>query len=326
MHRRRFFTLLGATVASGPARAQQTRRKLVGFLGSETPVQWADRLRAFRAGLADAGYFEGQNLSIEYRWAEGRNDQLPTLANELVRLEVDVLVVLGNTASALVAKASTSTIPIVFRIAGNPVEVGLVGSLSRPGGNVTGVTTLGAELAPKQLELLHELVPSASSFALLVNPTNPALASIQSKDIPAAAQARGLRMRIVNASASSDFQALFSSLKEPRVDGLLIGADTFFNARSAELAALALKFEIPAISPYRQFALAGGVMSYGGDLAAASRQAGAYAGKILKGEKPADLPIEQSSRFEFVINLKSTKALGLPVPPSLLTRADEVIE
>ena len=237
-----------------------------------------------------------------------------------------MLVVLGGTASALAAKTATATLPVVFRIAVDPVEVGLVASLNRPGGNVTGVTTMGAELGSKQLELLRELAPATTVVALLSNPTNPSIARIQSKDVPAAALKLGIDLHVLNASVERDFDAAFAKMRELHVGGLVIGADTFLNARSEQLAALAARHAVPSISPYREFTRAGGLMSYGASISGASRQAGIYVGRILKGEKPADLPIEQPTLFEFVMNVKAAKALGLSVAPTLLARADEVIE
>jgi len=254
MHRRDFIALTGGAVASLPgiARAQQTALPVIGFLGGETSAIWADRVAAFRKGLNETGYVEGRNVAIEYRWAEGQNERLPALAADLVQRQVSVLVALGGTASALAAKNATAAIPIVFRMATDPVESGLVVSLSRPGGNITGVTTMGVELGSKQLELLHELAPAASVIALLVNPTNPTITQIQSREVPAAARKLGLQLHVLNASAEGDFDALFAKMKELRVAGLIIGADTFLNARSEQLAALAVRHSLPSISPYRK--------------------------------------------------------------------------
>jgi putative ABC transport system substrate-binding protein len=328
MHRRQFIALIGGSVALLPsvARSQQAAMPVIGFLGSETATSWDDRLKAFRQGLGDAGFVEGRNVAIEYRWAEGHNDRLPMLAADLVQRQITALVVLGGTASALAAKAASTAVPVIFRIAVDPVEAGLVTSLNRPGGNVTGVTTMGAGLGPKQLELLHELVPAASMVALLSNPTNPSIARIQSRDTLQAARKLGLQLHTLNASEEHDFEPVFAKMKELRVTGLVIGADTFLNARSERLAALATRYAIPSVSPYKEFTQAGGLMSYGADISGASRQAGMYTGRILKGEKPADLPIQQPTLFEFVINLKSAKSLGLLVSPTLLARADNVIE
>ena len=274
-------------------------------------------------GLAVQGQ---RNIKIEYRWAEGHNERLPGLATDLVRQRVTILVALGGTASVLAAKAATKTIPIIFRMATDPVVSGLVASFNRPGGNVTGVTTMGADLGSKQLEMLHELVPAATVMALLINPTNPSIAQVQSRDVPPAALRLGLQLHLLNASTEDDFDPVFSTLKKLGVGGLVIGADTFLNAKSKHLASLAVRNSIPTISPYRQFTKAGGLMSYGANINAASRQAAAYVGRILNGEKPADLPILQPTVFELTINVRSGKALGLAVPPMLLARADEVIE
>jgi ABC-type uncharacterized transport system substrate-binding protein len=327
MHRRQFLWLIGSSAASltSVARAQQ-RMPVIGFLGSETAALWNDRVMAFREGLTDAGFTEGRNVAIEYRWAEGHNDRLPMLAAELVRRQVSALVVLGGTASAVAATGATTTIPIVFRIAVDPVASGLVASFNRPGGNVTGVTTMGADLGPKQVELLHELVPAASELALLSNPTNPSIARVQLQNIPEAAQKLGLKLHVLIASEERDFEVAFARMKELRVGGLVIGADTFLNARSEHLAELAAHHAIPTISPYREFPRAGGLMSYGASISGASRQAGVYAGRILKGEKPADLPIQQPTLFEFIINVKAVKALGLSLSSTLFSRADELIE
>jgi putative ABC transport system substrate-binding protein len=308
--RRDFITLLGGAAAWPlAARAQQSGMPVIGLLGSATPDWYAERLRAFREGLGETGYVEGRNVTIDYRWAEGRNDRL-----------------LGNTASALAAKAASSSTPIVFRIAADPVEVGLVASLARPGGNLTGVTTLGVEVGPKQLALLHEVVPAATVVALLINPTNPALAETQSRVLPAAARTLGLSLHVLNASTDRDFDAVFASLAELRAGALVIGVDAFFNSRSDRLAALAARHAVPTVSAYQEFTAAGGLMSYGGSIVASSRQAGVYAGRILKGEKPADLPVMQSTKVNLIINLRTAKTLGLNVPIQLLARTDEVIE
>ena len=328
MRRREFIILFGgAATAAWPlaARAQQTL-PVIGLLGSETANWYVDRLRAFREGLGETGHIEGRNVMIDYRWAEGRNDRLPPLAAELVQQHVAVIATLGNTAATLAAKAATATIPIVFRIAADPVEVGLVASLARPGGNLTGVTTLGVEVGPKQLELLHEVVPAVTVVALLINPTNPALAETQSRVLPTAASSLGLSLHILNASTDRDFDAVFASLAQLRAGGLVIGVDAFFNSRSDQLAALAARHAVPTISAYQEFTAAGGLMSYGGSIVASSRQAGVYAGRILNGEKPADLPVMQSTKVSLIINLKTAKALGLNVPITLQAAADEVIE
>jgi putative ABC transport system substrate-binding protein len=327
MRRREFITLLGGAAALPLAvHAQQSAVPVVGLLGSASPAFYEDRLRAFRQGLSETGFDEGRNVIIEYRWSGSRNDQLPALAADLVRQQVAAIVALGNTASALAAKAATSSIPIVFRIAANPVEAGLVASLAHPGGNLTGVTTLGVEAGPKQLELLSELIPAASVVGLLVNPTNPILAETQSRDLQAAAHSLGLNLHVLPARIEGDFHSAFETLVRLRGGGLVIGADTFFNSRSGLLAELATHHAIPAISPYREFSAAGGLMSYGGGVTASSRQAGVYTGRILNGERPADLPVQQATKLDMIINLKTAKTLGLKVPLTLQVAADEVIE
>jgi putative tryptophan/tyrosine transport system substrate-binding protein len=328
VNRHEFITLLGGAAVAWPlaARAQQPAMPVIGLLGSASPDFYEDRLRAFRQGLSETGFEEGRNVIIEYRWSGSRNDQLQALAADLVRRQVAVIVALGNTASALAAKAATSSIPIVFRIAANPVEAGLVASLAHPGGNLTGVTKLGVEAGPKQLELLCELIPAASVVGLLVNPTNPTLAETQSRDLQAAAHSLGLNLHALHASIEGDFYSAFETLVRLRGGGLVIGADTFFNSRSELLAQLATRHAIPTISPYREFPAAGGLMSYGGGVIASSRQAGVYTGRILKGERPADLPVQQTTKVDLIINLKTAKTLGLKVPLTLQVAADEVIE
>ena len=332
LQRREFITLLSSASAAPSllwplaARAQQPTMPVIGFLGSETPDIFAGRLRAFRQGLSETGYVEGQNVAIEYRWAMGRYDHLPALAADLVRREVTVIATIGGTPAALAAKASTTSIPIVFQIGIDPIQIGLVGSLARPGGNLTGVTTLAVEVGPKRLELLHEMVPTATSIALLINPTNPTLAATLSKDIQAVARTLGLELHVLQASTEGDFDTVFATLVKLRVGGLVIGTDAFFNSRSEQLAGLALLNSMPAIYQYPEFATAGGLMSYGSSYADAHRLVGAYIGRILKGDRPADLPIQQATKVELIINLKTAKALGLTVPLSLLGRADEVIE
>jgi putative ABC transport system substrate-binding protein len=325
MRRREFITLLGGAAAGWPltARAQQPAMPVIGYLGGNSPDLWASRLRAFRQGLSETGYIEGRNVAIEYRWAEGHYDRLPAFAADLVRRQVSVIVAAGNTPAIVAAKAATATIPIIFLTAADPVEAGLVASLNRPGGNLTGVTVLSLELGPKVLEVLHESVPTANTIALLVNPTNPILAETLSRDLLATARRLGLQLHVLHAGTESDFDRVFATLVQLRVGGLVIGAETLFTSGSERLAALALRHAVPTIY---QFAVAGGLMSYGANLSDGHRLVGVYTGQILKGEKPSDLPVQQSTKVELVINLKTAKALGLVVPPALLARADEVIE
>jgi putative ABC transport system substrate-binding protein len=327
MRRRQFITLLGGAAVVVPlaVRAQQPTVPVIGFLGSDSPDLYADRLRAFRQGLKEADYVEGQNVVIEYRWAEGRNDRLPMLAADLVRRQVAVIVT-STTPSALALKTATTTIPVVFFVAGDPVALGLVASLNRPGGNFTGTTTLTLEVGSKWLQLLHEMVPTANSFGLLLNPTSPNLAEAQSRDLKAAARTLGLKIHVLQASTDSDIETGFASLVQLHAGGLVISSDSFFFTRSEQLATLATRHAMPAIFGFREFAVAGGLMSYGGNIADSHRWLGVYTGRILKGEKPADLPVQQSTKFELIINLKTAKALGIEVPLSMLMRVDETIE
>jgi putative ABC transport system substrate-binding protein len=328
MKRRAFITLLGGAAAAWPvaARAQQSAMPVIGYLGSESPDVFAGRLRAFRQGLSETGYVEGKNVAIEYRWAENQHDRFPALMADLVRREVTVIVAVTGTPPAFAAKAATATIPIVFVTAGDPVALGLVASLNRPGGNLTGVATLTVELGPKQLEVLHELVPTATIIALLVNPTNPTNAETLSRQLQAAARTLGLQLHVLHASTEREFDAVFASLPRLRAGALVIGSDPFFNSRSQQLAALALRHAIPTMYPFREYALAGGLISYGNSFADAHRHVGIYTGNILNGEKPGNLPVQQSTKVELIINLKTANALGLTVPLSLLGRVDEVIE
>jgi putative ABC transport system substrate-binding protein len=324
--RRDLLAILGGAAAAWPlaARAQQGALPVIGFLGSDSPDLYTDRLHAFRQGLKETGYVEGQNLAIEYRWAEGRNDQLSTLAADLVHRQVAVIAAF-TTPSTLALKAATSTIPIVFFTAGDPVALGFVASLNRPGGNLTGTTTLTLEVGSKWLQLLHEMVPTATTFALLVNPTSPNLADAQSKDLQAAARTLGLQIHVLQAS-TDELNTVFERLVQLQAGGLVISSDSFLFARSEQLAALAVRHAVPTIFGFREFAVAGGLMSYGANLRDQDRTMGVYTGRILKGEKPADLPVQQATKIELVINLKTAKALSLTVPPTLLARADEVIE
>ena len=328
MRRREFITLLGGAAAAAwplAARAQQRAMAVIGFVGSDSPDLYAGRLRAFRLGLKATGFIEGQNVAIEYRWAEGRNDSLPALTNDLVRRQVAVIVA-TTTPSALAATAATKTIPIVFFVAGDPVELGLAASLNRPGGNLTGATTLTLEVGKKRLELLHEMIPTATSIAVLVNPTSPNLAEAQSRDLQAAARSIGLQVHVLQASTDRDFDKVFTSVAELRAGGLVMSSDSFFFSRSEQLATLAARHKVPTIYGFRESAVAGGLMSYGGSLAESHRWVGIYTGRILKGEKPADLPVQQSTKVELIINLSAASTIGLEVPPALIARADEVIE
>jgi putative ABC transport system substrate-binding protein len=325
MKRRTFITLLGGAAAWPLAvHAQQTAMPVIGFLNSETPSGYAPFVAGFRQGLAEAGFFEGHNVTIEYRWAEGHSDRLPALAAELVRRQVAVIGAAG-TPSALAAKAATTTIPIVFSTAADPVAEGLVASLARPGGNVTGVTNLGVELVQKQVEMLHQMVPKATAIAALVDPTQ-AFAEIATKDALAAGRALGLQIHIVHASSAREIEGAFAALPQLGAGGLVICPSPFSVSRRGQIAALALRQGVPTIFFSREFPAAGGLMSYGVNVSDGYRQVGTYAGRILKGEKPGDLPVQQSTKFELVINLNTAKALGLIVPPTLLARADEVIE
>jgi putative ABC transport system substrate-binding protein len=326
MRRRDFITLVsGAATWPLAVQAQQPAMPVIGFLGGGSADTDADRVRAFHQGLREIAYVEDTNVTIEYRWADGQYDRYPTLAADLVRRQVNVIVSSGGTPVALAAKAATATIPIVFQLAVDPVKFGLVTSLNRPGGNLTGVVTLNLEIAPKRLQLLHELVPTASVIALLVNPASP-VAEPLSQTVQAAARTLGMQFHVVQSSTERDFDTAFASLVQLRAGGLVIGADALFTSRSEQLAALARRHAVPTIYQYRKFAAAGGLMSYGGSIADIYRQMGIYTGRILKGEKPADLPVQQSTKVELIINLTSAKALGITVPISLLGRADEVIE
>jgi putative ABC transport system substrate-binding protein len=324
MRRRDFITVLGGTAAAWPlaARAQQAAMPVVGLLSGASAH--GEPRAAFRQGLQEAGYREGQNVAMEYRWAEDHYDRLPALAADLVRRRVTAIVTAGIPA-ALAAKAATTTIPIVFQGGFDPVEIGLVASLNRPGGNLTGATSLGLELGPKRLEAMHELIPAAKVFALLVNPGHPNAAS-QSREMQTAARALGLEVRIVRARAANEFDAAFASLAQVGADGLVIGIGQPFIGGVGQLGELAARRKVPAIFSGGEFVAAGGLMSYGGGGQEGNRLAGFYVGRILKGEKPADLPVQQSTKIELIINLTTAKALGLTVPLSLLGRADELIE
>ncbi len=322
--RRRELLLLwaGAMTMARVLRAQQSTVPVIGILDSGSPGRnWVE---AFRQGLGETGYVEGRDVAIEYRWARGQYDRLPALATDLVRHQVAVIAA-TSTPPALAAKAATTTIPIVFTTGSDPVEFGLVTSLSRPGGNLTGVTRMNLELGPKRLDLLHELVPSAAIIGLLVNPTNPNT-EILSRDVTAAGGSLGVQIHVLQARTEAEFAAAFEGLKELRAGALLIGPDPFFNTRIAQLAALTISNAVPTMYQYREFAAAGGLSSYGGSLTDSHRQVGVYVGRILAGAKPSDLPVEQSTKVELIINLKTAGALGVTIPPAILARADEVIE
>jgi putative tryptophan/tyrosine transport system substrate-binding protein len=326
MRRRGLFAVVGGAVAWPLAvLAQQPAMPVVGFLGTTTPDDFADRVAAFRGGLMDFGYVEGQNVVIEYRWPEGNYDRLATLAADLVRRQVAVIAAVGGEPSAFAAKAATATIPIVFSIGRDPVRLGLVANLNRPGGNITGVNFLQSELGAKRLGLLHELLPKASAIGMLVNPTF-ADAETHARDLKEAALPLGLQIHVVKARTTDDIDTAFATLVQQKVDALMLANDAFFHGQRRQLTALAARYAMPAVYFWRDFAVDGGLMSYSPSLAQAYRQVGIYTGRILKGAKPADLPVIQPTKFEFVINLKTAKTLGLTFPPGLLAIADEVIE
>jgi putative ABC transport system substrate-binding protein len=326
MKRREFITLLGGAAAAWPlaARAQQqAATPLVAFLNSGSPDGYAPMVAAFRQGLKEAGFVEGQNVTVEYRWADGQYDRVPLMALELVGRQVAVIV--ANTPGVLAIKTAITTIPIVFTTTTDPVQIGLVASLNRPGGNVTGVTSLGVEVAPKLMELAHELVPAATIIALLANPTSYN-AENNTRDLQAAARTLGLQLHVLHVSTERDFDTAFATLVQLRAGALVIGNDAFFVSRIEQLAVLALRHAVPTIHQDRAFVAAGGLMSYGGRFTDSYRLAGNYTGRILKGEKPADLPVQQATKIELIINMKTAKALGLTFPLTILGRADEVIE
>jgi putative ABC transport system substrate-binding protein len=326
MRRREFITLLGGAAAWPlAARAQQSAMPVVGFLSSASPGAWKPYLDAFRLGLNEAGYVEGRTVAIEYRWAEGQYERLPLLAADLVARNVALLVSTGGTPTALAATAATKTIPIVFTLGADPVKLGLVASLNRPGGNVTGVNLFVSQMEGKRLGLLRELVPTAALIAVLVNP-NDQNAATQLKDVQGAAHALGQQIHILHATSDAELDAAFVTVRQVGAGALLVAGDPFFNSRRTYIVALAARHTIPAIYEQREYALAGGLMSYGTNLPDGYHQVGLYAARILKGESPADLPVVQSTKFQFVINLTTAKALGIVVPPMLSARADEVIE
>jgi ABC-type uncharacterized transport system substrate-binding protein len=327
VRRRTFITLVGGAAAwPVAARAQQPAMPIVGFLNPNSPDGHTERLRGFRQGLRETGYVEGTNIAIEYRWAEGQFDKLPAQAAELVRRQVTLIVATGGVSSAIAAKAATRTIPIVFIVAEEPVRVGLVASLARPGGNLTGINFLNNELAAKRLGLLRELVPGAARVAVLVNPANATTAETTLRNVEAASRAMGLQIQVMHASTSHEINGAFASLGRERPDALFVGGDAFFNSRSVQIANLASRHAIPATYADRVLPEHGGLMSYGSNIVDAWRQVGVYTGQILKGAKPADLPVLQATKFELVINAETARMLGLTIPPTLLAAADEVIE
>ena len=327
MKRREFIRLLGSAAAAWPlaARAQQPAMPVIGYLGAQSPAAFASRVRAFRQGLGETGYVEGRNVAIEFRWAEGQHDRLSALAADLIGRQVAVIVAPGGVPAALAAKSATTTIPIVFEMGADPIAMGLVGSLNRPEGNLTGVSSLNVEVTPKRLEILHEMVPAAAVVAVLVNPTSPT-ADSQLRNLQAAARALGLQLHVLYASTERDFDTVFVTLLQLRAGGLVVASDGFFATHSEQLAALTVRHAVPAIHQSRDFSIAGGLMSYGGNFVESHRQAGVYTGRIIKGDKPADLPVQQVTKVELCINLNTAKALGFTFPLSLLGRADEVIE
>ena len=326
MKRREFITLLGSAAAAWPlgANAQQPAMPVIGFLNGASPDGYAPMVAAFRQGLKETGYVEGQNVAIEYRWANGQYDDLAALVGDLVRRRVSVIAATSTPAN-LVAKASTTTIPIVFTTGSDPVQLGLVASLSRPGGNVTGVTQMTGEVAPKRLELAHELVPKATVFGLLINPKNPFAETVK-RNSQAAALKLGLQLNVLHASTEAELDDAFTTFRQTQAGALILGTDAFFNSHLEQVAALAIRNSVLAIYEYHQFVAAGGLASYGGSIIESYRLAGVYTGRILKGEKPADLPVQQATKVELIINLKTAKALGITVPQSVQSRADEVIE
>ena len=329
MRRRDFITLIGGAAATAfpfAVRAQQPAMPVIGFLGSTSTNTYTIRLRGFHQGLKEAGYVEGQNVAIEYRWAEGQYERLPALATELVQRQVAVIAAAGGTPSALAAKTATSTIPIVFDTATDPIKLGLVASLNRPGGNLTGVTNQNVEVGPKRLAILRELIPTATTIAVLVNPASPDLTEQFLNGLQPAAPALGMQLHIVQASAERDFDSAFATMVELRADALVMAPDLLFNSKLEQLATRALRYALPAVYQYREFVAAGGLVSYGANESEYYRMVGIQVGKILNGAKPAELPVQQSTKIELIINLNTAKALGLTVPQSLLARADEVIE
>ena len=326
MRRREFLGVLSGAAAAWPlaARAQQPM-PVIGYLGAELPAAFASRVRAFREGLGEAGYVEGRNVAIEFRWAEGQHNRLPALAADLVGRPVTVIVAPGGAPAALAAKSATTSIPIIFEMGADPIAIGLVETLKRPGANLTGVTSLNVQVTPKRLEILHEVVPASDVIAVLLNPTSPTAGS-QLNSLQVAADVLGVRLHVLHASAIRDFDTVFATLARLRPGGLVVASDTFFATHSEQLASLTVRHAIPAIHQSRDFAVAGGLMSYAGSFMESHRQAGIHTGRVLKGEKAADLPVQQVTKVELIVNLKTAKALGITLPLPLIGRADEVIE
>ncbi|MFZ5679478.1 MAG: ABC transporter substrate-binding protein [Bradyrhizobiaceae bacterium] len=324
IRRRDFIALVGSTIAwTVPASAQTM--PVIGYLGSETPQRYGSRLTAFRKGLAEIGYAEGRNVTIEFRWAEGQYSRLPALAADLATRKVNLIVAAGGAEVALAAKSATTTIPIVFEMGGDPIALGVVGSMSRPGGNLTGVSSQSVEVSRKRLEFMHEVRPSTNVFAVAINPTSPT-SDTQLKNLRTAAESLGLELIVMKTSAEQEFDGMFAAVREARAGGLVFSSDPYFAYRSELLALLATRHAVPAMTQSRDFPLAGGLMSYGGDFSQSHRHTGMYAGRILKGEKPSDLPVQRVTKLELFINLMAAKALGISFPSSLLSSADEVIE
>jgi len=327
MRRREFITLVGGAAGIWPMAAHSKPSiPTIGLLGSESSDLWASRMLAFHQGLGETGYVDGKNVTIEYRWAKGNNDRLPALAADLVQHQVSVIAAPGSTPAALAAKAATSTIPVIFWIGGDPVELGLVTSLNRPEGNLTGLTTLNHALVAKRMELLHEAAPRTRSVAVLVNPTSPTLTRTTIEDAQGAARSLGLELHILYASTDADLEEAFAKMTRLQAGGLVVGTDAFFSGRLEQLAALSIRNAVPTVYQFREFAAVGGLMGYGGSLAEAFRGTGVYSGRILKGDKTGDLPVQQVTKLELYINLKTAKALGLDFPLPLIGRADEVVE
>ncbi len=327
MRRRDFISFIGSAAAAWPLAvlAQQAAKPVIGWLNVASKEDYARPLSAFLDGLREIGYVDGDNVSIEYRWAEHHEDRLPALVADLIHREVAVIAA-TSTPAALAAKAATNTVPIIFETAADPIQLGLVASLNKPGGNLTGVAQVAVGITPKELELLHELVPTAHVLALLVNPSDPALAETEVTEVESAAHTLGLEVHVLNASTERDFESVFANLKQLRAGGLVIGTDVLFTSHSEQLAALAIRYAVPTIYKGREFAAAGGLISYGSDITRAYHLAGVYSGRILKGQRPSDLPVQQATNVEMYINLKTARALGITIPLPLSGRADEVFE